>query len=74
MMRIIEGKTMICNVCNTTIEYDDKEILPVPGYHNLGVVVCPKCKQQIIMVAEDYKPLQKKQIIVEESVDEQQNT
>ena len=64
-MRIIEGKTMICNTCGCTIEYNDNEILQIPNYPCMGCIVCPTCGQQIIMVAGEFEPA-KERIIVEE--------
>lgn len=64
-MRIITAKTMTCNTCDTTFEYDDNELVRIPGYQCVAYVCCPKCHQQIIMIADEFKPV-KERIIVEE--------
>ena len=69
-MRIIEGKTMTCNLCSTQFEYDDSEITRVPGYPCLGAMSCPRCHSQIIMVADEFREADKR-IFVEENKDEE---
>ena len=55
MMKIIDGKTMTCRMCDTSFEYTDEDLVVLPGYPCMRIMACPKCHQQIIMVAEEYK-------------------
>ncbi len=66
MMKIIDGKTMTCRMCDTAFEYTDEDLVVLPGYPCMRIMACPKCHQQIIMVAEEFKEAPQR-IIVEDS-------
>lgn len=68
-MRIIEGKTMTCKTCDTTFVYEENELVKIPGYACMCVISCPRCHQQIIMVADEHKEAPTR-IIVEENENE----
>lgn len=68
-MKIIEGKTMTCRMCDTTFEYTDEDLVALPGYSCMRITACPKCHQQVIMVAEEFKEAPQR-IIVEEKSNE----
>ena len=68
-MKIIEGEVMTCKTCDTSFIYEKNEMINVPGYANMRVISCPKCHQQIIMVADEYKEAPTR-VIVEENKDE----
>lgn len=68
-MKIIEGKTMTCQMCDTAFEYTDEDLVSLPGYPCMKIMACPKCHQQIIMVAEEFKEAPHR-IIIEENTDE----
>lgn len=59
MTRIITAKTMTCKTCDTTFEYEDKELIPIPAYPCMAQINCPKCGQQIIMIADEFKEANK---------------
>lgn len=64
-MRIIDNYVETCRMCNTTFEYTEQEKFSLPGYSCMQVVVCPKCGQQIIMIADDFKSVENR-IFVED--------
>jgi hypothetical protein len=68
-MKIIEGKTMTCKTCDTTFTYEENELVHLPGYACMCAISCPRCHQQIIMVADNYKEAPTR-IVVEENNDE----
>jgi NAD-dependent SIR2 family protein deacetylase len=71
-MRIITGKTMKCNTCDSTFEYIDDEMVYVPGTL-YKMLICPKCGQRTIMVPEYNEPL-KERIILEEEHGKEEKT
>lgn len=73
-MRIIEGKTMTCKTCDTSFEYEENEIVRIPGYACMGAVACPRCHQQIIMVADEYKEAPTRIIVEERNNEDNQKT
>jgi NAD-dependent SIR2 family protein deacetylase len=60
---------MTCNTCDTTFEYDENELFVVPSQPNMTLLCCPKCGQQIILVADGFKAANPR-IIVEERNEE----
>lgn len=54
-MRIITSKTMTCQTCDTTFEYDDNELTYMVTHPCMAFLNCPKCGQQIIMIADEFK-------------------
>lgn len=73
-MRIIEGKMMTCKMCDTSFEYEDSEIVQVPGYPCMGMLACPKCHQQVIMVADEYKEAPIRVFVEENNNEDNQKT
>lgn len=69
MIKIINGMTMMCQTCQTTFEYEQQDLIPIPTYPCMSFVMCPKCGQQIIMVADGYKEANKRIIVESENED-----
>lgn len=60
---------MTCKTCDTTFVYEDDELVRLLGYDCMRAISCPRCHQQIIMVADDYEEAPTR-ITVEENNDE----
>lgn len=71
-MKIIEGKTMTCQTCDTTFEYDDEELMRIPSYPCMAYLLCPNCKQQIIMIADEFREADKRIFVEEENGEEKE--
>ena len=67
-MKIITGKTMTCHTCDTTYEYDDNDLIKIPAYPCMSQIICPKCGQVTILVAEDHKPANVEVVVMEEKM------
>ena len=66
-MRIITSKTMTCQTCDTTFEYEDNELIRIPNYPCMAYLMCPKCGQQIIMIADEFEKADEKIILEEDN-------
>lgn len=42
-MRILTGKTMTCQTCDTAFEYEESEMVAVPGFSCMKAITCPNC-------------------------------
>ena len=60
---------MTCQTCDTAFEYEESDMIAVPGFSCMKAITCPNCHQTIIMVPKDYEPI-KQRIIVEEENEE----
>lgn len=69
-MKIITSNIMTCKTCDTIFEYDANELIRNPMYPCMAFLNCPRCGQQIIMIADDFKEVTKP-IVIEEANDEE---